>query len=103
LTSPPRIWLARSNAHRNLSRQGQSIAYERSDRPRGARLEVHIEKGRGLHGEDAKRFEARLDIGEGKTACRRNDVEDAARLQGRERIVGPDDTMQIGGTCSWSR
>jgi KaiC/GvpD/RAD55 family RecA-like ATPase len=47
----------------------------------GARFEVHIEKGRGLHGEDAKPFEARLDLSEGKTAWSIKDVEDAARLR----------------------
>jgi putative DNA primase/helicase len=41
----------------------------------------NIEKGRGLHGEDAKPFEARLDIREGKTARSMKDVEDATRLR----------------------
>jgi hypothetical protein len=45
----------------------------------GHPLEIHIEKGRGLHGEDAKPFEAMLDIGEGKTAWSMKDVEDATR------------------------
>jgi putative DNA primase/helicase len=47
----------------------------------GARFEVHIEKGRGIHGEDAKPFEARLDIREGKTTWAMKDVEDSARLR----------------------
>jgi putative DNA primase/helicase len=47
----------------------------------GARFEVHIEKGRGLHGEDAKPFEARLDLRAGKTAWSMKDVEDATRLR----------------------
>jgi len=47
----------------------------------GARFEVHIEKDRGLHGEDAKPFEARLDIREGKIARGIKDVKDATRLR----------------------
>jgi putative DNA primase/helicase len=31
----------------------------------GARFEVHLEKARGVHGDDAKSFEARLDIRDG--------------------------------------
>jgi putative DNA primase/helicase len=37
------------------------------DPTQGARFEVHIEKGRGLHGEDAKPFEAQLEVRDG--AC----------------------------------
>jgi putative DNA primase/helicase len=47
----------------------------------GARFEVHIEKARGLHGEDAKPFEAGLDLRAGKTAWSIKDVEDATRLR----------------------
>jgi hypothetical protein len=47
----------------------------------GARFEVHIEKGRGLHGEDAKPFEARLDIRAGKAAWSMKDAEDATRVR----------------------
>jgi hypothetical protein len=36
-------------------------------------------KGRGIHWEDAKPFEARLDIREGKAAWSMKDVEDAVR------------------------
>jgi hypothetical protein len=50
---------------------GWSISLRRpsDDTPaQGARFEVHIEKGRGIHGEDAKPFEARFELREGKTA-----------------------------------
>jgi hypothetical protein len=50
----------------------------------GARFEVHIEKGRSLHGEDAKPFEARLDIREGKTAWSNGNMGCAA-ASNRER------------------
>jgi putative DNA primase/helicase len=47
----------------------------------GARFEVHIEKGRGIHGADAKPFEARLELRDDKTAWSMKDVEDSARLR----------------------
>ena len=47
----------------------------------GARFEVHIEKGRGIHGADAKPFEARLDLREGKAVWTMKDVEDSVRLR----------------------
>jgi hypothetical protein len=59
---------------------------------KGARFEVHIEKGRGIHGEDAKPFEARLELREGKTAWSLKDVEDSARL----RAPGPAGDRPIG-------
>jgi hypothetical protein len=100
--------LARSGRRLHSARHLAQPARSRDDTPaQDGRFEVHIEKGRGLHGEDGKKdakpFEARLDVREGKTACSMKDVEAAARLQGRARFGGPDDTMQIGGTCSWSR
>jgi hypothetical protein len=62
----------------------------------GARFEVHIEKGRSLHGEDAKPFEARLDIRERKTAWSNGNmdvqpppptVKDARHHCGRDRTA----------------
>jgi putative DNA primase/helicase len=50
----------------------------------GARFEVHIEKGRGIHGADAKPFGARFEVREGKTAWSVKDVEDSAR----QRVSG---------------
>src|SRR5712691_8301276 len=47
----------------------------------GARFEVHIEKGRGIHGEHAKPFEARLDICDHKTAWTMKEVEDVERVR----------------------
>lgn len=43
----------------------------------GARFEVHIEKGRGIHGEQAKPFEARLATRDGKAIWTMKDIEDA--------------------------
>jgi putative DNA primase/helicase len=40
----------------SLRRPSDYVAVE------GARFEVHLEKGRGIHGEDAKPFEARLEM-----------------------------------------
>jgi putative DNA primase/helicase len=42
----------------------------------GARFEVHIEKGRGIHGEHAKPFEASLGIRDGKAVWTVKDVEE---------------------------
>jgi putative DNA primase/helicase len=47
----------------------------------GARFEVHIEKGRGIHGADAKPFEARFELREGKAVWTMKDVEDSVRLR----------------------
>jgi putative DNA primase/helicase len=47
----------------------------------GARFEVHIEERRGIHGEDAKPFEARLELRQGKAAWTMKDVEDTVRLR----------------------
>jgi putative DNA primase/helicase len=47
----------------------------------GARFEVHIEKGRGIHGEHAKPFEARLDICDQKAAWTMKEVEDMERVR----------------------
>jgi putative DNA primase/helicase len=41
----------------------------------GARFEVHIEKGRGIHGEHARPFEARLAIADGRTVWSMKEVE----------------------------
>jgi hypothetical protein len=60
-----------------------SLSLRRPERrhssPRHA-LRVHIEEGRGLHGEDPKPFEARLDIREGKTAWSMRDAETAEEI-----------------------
>jgi putative DNA primase/helicase len=42
----------------------------------GARFEVHIEKARGIHGADAKPFEASLDIRDGKAVFTTRPIED---------------------------
>jgi putative DNA primase/helicase len=47
----------------------------------GARFEDHIEKARGIHGEDAKPFEARLATADGTAAWSMRDVEDPVRLR----------------------
>jgi putative DNA primase/helicase len=48
---------------------------------RGARFEVHIEKGRGLTGDHALPFEAQLELSDGKAAWSVKDVEDAVRIR----------------------
>ena len=45
----------------------------------GARFTVHIEKGRGIHGEHAKPFEAKLEICDGKAVWSMKDVEEMDR------------------------
>jgi putative DNA primase/helicase len=45
----------------------------------GARFEVHIEKGRGIHGAQAKPFEARLDLAGDKTVWTVKEVEEVDR------------------------
>lgn len=47
----------------------------------GARFEVHIEKGRGIHGEQAEPFEARLAIADGRTVWSMKEVEDVERAR----------------------
>jgi putative DNA primase/helicase len=47
----------------------------------GARFEVHIEKGRGIFGDDAKPFEAKLEIRGGKTVWTIRDTEDVDRAR----------------------
>jgi putative DNA primase/helicase len=42
----------------------------------GARFEIHFEKARGIHGERAKPFEAKLDIYNGATAWTLREIED---------------------------
>jgi putative DNA primase/helicase len=43
----------------------------------GARFEVHIEKGRGIHGDQASPFEARLETRDGKAMWTMKDIADA--------------------------
>jgi putative DNA primase/helicase len=43
----------------------------------GARFEVHVEKGRGVHGNDAKPFEASLEVRDGAYVWTMRDIEDA--------------------------
>jgi putative DNA primase/helicase len=43
----------------------------------GARFEVHIEKGRGIHGDQAKPFEAKLEVRDGKALWTMKALEDA--------------------------
>ena len=43
----------------------------------GARFEVHFEKARGLHGDDAKPFEAKLEVRDGAALWTMRDIEDA--------------------------
>ena len=47
----------------------------------GARFEVHIEKGRGIHGEHARPFEARLAIADGRTVWSMKEVENVERAR----------------------
>jgi putative DNA primase/helicase len=47
----------------------------------GARFEVHLEKARGVHGEPAKPFEARLEVRDGKAIWTTRDLEDANRAR----------------------
>jgi putative DNA primase/helicase len=44
----------------------------------GARFEIHIEKGRGIHGADAKPFEAKLEVRNGACLWTMRDIEDVA-------------------------
>lgn len=45
--------------------------------PDGARFEVHFEKARGLHGEEAKSFEAKLEVRDGAATWSIRDLEDS--------------------------
>jgi putative DNA primase/helicase len=58
----------------------------------GARFEVHIEKGRGIHGDQAKPFEARLEVLDDKAIWTMKDIEDANLARVRALI---DDGMSI--------
>jgi putative DNA primase/helicase len=42
----------------------------------GARFEVHIEKGRGIHGPDANPFEAKLEVRDGSALWTMREIED---------------------------
>jgi putative DNA primase/helicase len=57
-----------------------SISLRRPDdyaAPEGARFEVHIEKGRGIHGKEAEAFEARLETRDGIVQWTVRELEDA--------------------------
>jgi putative DNA primase/helicase len=54
----------------SLRRPGDYVSTE------GARFEVHIEKGRGIHGADAKPFEARLEVRDGVALWSMREIED---------------------------
>jgi putative DNA primase/helicase len=58
----------------------------------GARFEVHIEKGRGIHGDQAKPFEARLEVLDGKAIWTMKGIEDANMARVRALL---DDGMSI--------
>jgi putative DNA primase/helicase len=47
----------------------------------GARFEVHIEKGRGIFGDDAKPFEAKLETRNGTTVWTMRETEDVDRAR----------------------
>jgi putative DNA primase/helicase len=47
----------------------------------GARFEVHLEKARGVYGEAAKPFEARLEVRDGAAVWTTREVEDANRAR----------------------
>jgi len=47
----------------------------------GARFEVHLEKARGIHGDAAKPFEARLEMREGKAIWTMRELDDANRAR----------------------
>ncbi len=47
----------------------------------GARFEVHLEKARGVHGEAAKPFEARLETRDGRAIWTTRELEDANRAR----------------------
>jgi putative DNA primase/helicase len=47
----------------------------------GARFEVHLEKARGVHGDAARPFEAKLEIRDGKAVWTTRELEDANRAR----------------------
>jgi putative DNA primase/helicase len=47
----------------------------------GARFEVHLEKARGVHGDDAKPFEAKLEVHGGAAIWTIRDIEDVNRAR----------------------
>jgi putative DNA primase/helicase len=47
----------------------------------GARFEVHLEKARGVHGDSAKPFEAKLEIRDGMAVWTTRELEDANRAR----------------------
>lgn len=53
----------------------------------GARFEVHIEKGRGVHGDHAKPFEAKLEVYGGTAKWTMRDIEDANLSRVRALLV----------------
>jgi putative DNA primase/helicase len=52
----------------------------------GARFEVHFEKGRGLHGDDARSFEARYEERSGAALWTRTEIRDAELIQVAEAL-----------------
>ncbi len=52
----------------------------------GARFEVHFEKGRGLHGNDARSFEARYEEQSGAALWTRTEIRDAELIQVAEAL-----------------
>ena len=62
----------------------------------GARFEVEIEKGRGVHGDDARSFEARYEERDGAAVWTRAEIADAELT----RVVdAPRDGMSIRETA----
>ena len=47
----------------------------------GARFEVHLEKARGVHGDAAKPFEAKLEVRDGRAVWTTRELEDANRAR----------------------
>jgi putative DNA primase/helicase len=58
----------------------------------GARFEVHLEKGRGVHGDAAKPFEAKLEVRHGAAIWTMRDIEDV-NLAGVKALV--DDGLTV--------
>ena len=58
-----------------LRRSGDYVPTE------GARFEVHIEKGRGIHGAHARPFEAQLAIVDGRTVWTMKQIEEVERAR----------------------
>jgi putative DNA primase/helicase len=53
----------------------------------GARFEVHIDKGRGIHGEQAKPFEAWLDVVNNTAVWTMKEIEDLDRQRAEELLA----------------